>query len=376
MKKILAIFAVIAVSSYGSMVFAASGDAAEPKVKGNAEVYGQAKLSVDMIDTGATAPNDSSVTRVSSNSSRLGFKGTEDLGDGLSTVYQVELGINLDGTTTTVVTPGAGTTSVNTIGLRNSFVGLKSATFGTVYLGTHDTPYKSATGQFDAFADSMGDYNAIIGNINGAANLDRRPGDAIGYISPVLGGVQVSALTSEAGSEAANRNPDARLYSVSAEFKADALVVNLAYEIHKNLDWGVGLKPESEGTKLGAGYTIGGTKIGLVYESIKNGNANSKYSRGALYASVAQTIGKEKIKLAYGSADDGDDPTTKTGATMMAVGFDHIFSKRTTAYVLYAATKNEANATYGLGQSGAGGAYAAAAGKDPSVLSFGVNHSF
>ncbi len=365
MKKVLAILAVIAVSSFGSLVFAATGDVAEPKVKGNAEVYGQAKLSVDMIDTGATAPNDSSVTRVSSNSSRLGFRGSEDLGDGLSTVYQVELGLNMDGGV------GAG------ISFRNSFVGLKHGSIGTVYLGIHDTPYKSATGQFDAFADSMGDYNAIIGNINGAANFDRRPGDVIGYISPVLGGVQVSALTSMAGSEAPNTAAgDARLYSASAEFKADALVVNLAYELHKNLAWGVGLKPESEGTKLGAGYTIGGTKIGLVFESIKNGNANSDKSRDALYASVAQTIGKERIKLAYGSADDGDNPATKTGATMMAVGFDHIFSKRTTAYVLYAATKNEANATYGLGQSGAGGNYAAVAGQDPTVLSFGVNHSF
>jgi predicted porin len=91
---------------------------------------------------------------------------------------------------------------------------------------------------------------------------------------------------------------------------------------------------------------------------------------------VSQKLGDETIKLAYGKADDGKDPNTKTGATLTAVGIDHSFSKRTTAYVLYAKTKNDTNATYGLGQSGAGGAYTPNAGESPSVIAFGLNHSF
>ena len=83
-----------------------------------------------------------------------------------------------------------------------------------------------------------------------------------------------------------------------------------------------------------------------------------------------------KVKIAYAKADDGDNPATKTGATMMAAGVDHTFSKRTTVYALYAKTKNEANATYGLGQGGAGGSFTPAAGEDPSVFSLGINHAF
>ena len=51
MKKVLAILMIIAVSSFGSMVFAAEGET--PVVKGNIEIYGAAKMSVDMIDTGS-----------------------------------------------------------------------------------------------------------------------------------------------------------------------------------------------------------------------------------------------------------------------------------------------------------------------------------
>ena len=398
MKKVPAVLTALAVSCFGFTVFAAEGDA--PTVKGNIEIYGAAKLSVDLIDTGnKTTGADKNLNKVYSNSSRLGFKGSEDLGDGLSAVYQLELGVNMDGTTqktvesissaTTNTTTGVTTiktkdANVNTLGLRNTYVGLKHNSFGTVLLGTHDTPYKISTLQFDPFGDSMGDYNAIIGNVNGDANFDLRPKDVIAYASPTWGGVQVSAAVVQTGQETNNgTDSNSNAYSASALYNAGPLAVALAYEIHKNgvnaWDGGSAASPGGTtvtGAKLGAGYTFGGTKVGLVYESLKSDKVNSPFSRNAMYFSATQTIGKEKIKLAFGKADDGEDPATKTGATMMAVGVDHAFSKRTSVYALYAATKNDKDATYGLGQSGAGGAYVPGKGEDPSVVSFGINHSF
>jgi len=386
MKKVLAIFTVVAVSCFGSVVFAADGDA--PVVKGNIEIYGAAKLSVDVIDTGAKATGaDKSLTKVSSNSSRLGFKGSEDLSDDLSAVVQVELQVNMDGTTskvatgvTNTTTGAVSTTDVNTLSLRNTYVGLKSKSLGMLILGTHDTPYKLSTLQFDPFGDSMGDYNAIIGNVNGSSNFDLRPKDVIAYVSPSLGGAVISIAKVQTGTESASSAtaPTVDAYSASALYNAGPLAVALAYEIHKNgvaSGWDSTGKMKNSGAKLGAGYTIGGTKIGLVYEAIKDDNSDSAITRNAMYASVTQTIGKEKIKLAFGKAEDGKS-TAKTGATFVAVGADHNFSNRTTAYVLYATTNNDAGATYGLGQGGSGGAYKPAAGEDPSVISFGINHSF
>ncbi len=288
MKKVLAVIAALAISSFGSLVFAAHEivDVEKASPTGTLQVYGAAKLSVDLIDTGSkTAGTDTSLSKVSSNSSRLGFKGADELNEGLIAVYQLELGVNMDGTTTTVATgvtnttTGAvSTTSVNSIGLRNSYVGLKSKALGKLILGTHDTPYKTATGQFDPFGDSMADYNAIIGNVNGATNFELRPKDMIAYSSPSWGGLQISAATSQSGSETANTTADTRLASASAVYKSGPLAVALAYEVHKNgvATWDVAGKAVT-GARLGVGYTIGGTKIGFVYETLKNDTANSAY---------------------------------------------------------------------------------------------------
>ena len=82
---------------------------------------------------------------------------------------------------------------------------------------------------------------------------------------------------------------------------------------------------------------------------IKDEKPNSDKTRNAWYIAASQTFGKETIKIAYANASDGDNPATNTGATWMAVGIDHALSKRATIYALYAQTKNETNATYGLG---------------------------
>ncbi len=384
MKKVLAALAALAACSIGPMAFAADNEA--PAVKGNIEIYGAAKVSVDVISTDAKATGaDSSLTRVSSNSSRLGFKGKEELSDDLSAVMQLELGVNYDGTQTSVATSVTNTTTgatkntnIDKITYRNSYAGLSSKTFGTLIFGIHDTPYKLSTGSLDAFGDTMADYNAIIGTVNGTSDFDLRAKDTIMYLSPKWAGIQIMAATSETGQEADNNTtPNASEQSISASYSNGPLYVALANEVHKNAYGSLDTADHKiTGTKAGAGYTIGGTKIGLVYEDLKDDVSDSKNTRKAFSFAVSQKLGDETIKLAYGKADDGKDPNTKTGATLTAVGVDHSFSKRTTAYLLYAKMNNNDDATYGLGQSGAGGAYTPKAGEKPSVVSFGINHSF
>ncbi len=393
MKKVLAACVVVAMSSIGSVVFAADNEASV--VKGNVEVYGAAKLSVDMINTDGKTPGaDSKLYKASSNSSRFGIKGKEDLNEDLSAIMQLELGVNFDGSQSSVVssitsastntTSGATTVrtksaTIDKITYRNSYAGLSHKKLGTLIFGIHDTPYKLATGGLDPFADTMGDYNAIIGNVNGTADFDLRAKDTIMYTSPRLSGFQIMAATSTTGQETDNGvagNPSE--YSVSAGYNGGPLFVSLAYETHRN---GYGsfdaAGDKVAGAKGGIGLTLGGTKLGLVYEKLKDDKVDSIFTRNALYASLSQKLGNETLKIAYGKADDGEDPTTSTGANMMVAGIEHAFSKRTTVYALYAKTKNDSDAKYGLGQSGAGGAFAPTnGGESPSVVSVGLNHSF
>jgi len=382
MRRIFTVLAALAITSFGSMVFAAEGDA--PVVKGNIEIYGQAKVSYDMIDTGAKTPADETLYKVSTNSSRLGFKGAEDLGDGLNVVFQVELGINLDGTQTTVVssvTPSpvtSKTTDIDKITYRNTFLGLSHKAAGTLLLGIYDTPYKTSTGKLDLFVDSMGDYNAVIGTVNGTANFELRAKDSVVYLSPSWSGISFALSRSMTGMESNNNSAgNASLSSASVSYDAKPVYFSAAYEIHKNgyTIWDSD-GSENKGTKFGAGLTFGNTKISAVYEMIKDEKPNSDKTRNAWYIAASQTFGKETIKIAYANASDGDNPATNTGATWMAVGIDHALSKRAAIYALYAQTKNETNATYGLGTAGPGGSFTPGAGEDPSVVSFGINYIF
>ena len=103
-------------------------------------VYGVADLSFDSVSTsgGVAGAKTGSYTRVSSNSSYIGFKGTEDLGNGLKAVFQFENGVGAD--------TGAMFNSA-----RDTYAGLSGA-FGDIKLGTLTTPTRALGSAVDVNA--------------------------------------------------------------------------------------------------------------------------------------------------------------------------------------------------------------------------------
>ncbi len=201
----------------------------------NVDVYGVLTLSVDKINSDVSGADDP--LRVSSNSSRIGFKGSEDLGGGLSAIWQLENQLNVDNGTNDLTGANAGTLGAGgfTAGLRNSFVGLRSASMGTVLLGKHDTPYKLATVKLDVFADTLSDFNNIVGNVNGSNNFDLRPGNVVAYITPNFSGFH-GAIAYVAGQELSNGNGgDGSAWSLMGMYDNGPIFASLAYEKHNNL---------------------------------------------------------------------------------------------------------------------------------------------
>src|SRR5690606_7471381 len=84
----------------------------------NVTLYGRVNLDLEYIDANRDNP---SVTRVSSNSSRLGVRGTESLGGGLNAIFQIESAVSADA--------GGGQ-----LGTRETFIGLQGS-WGTVKMG-------------------------------------------------------------------------------------------------------------------------------------------------------------------------------------------------------------------------------------------------
>lgn len=363
-------------------IAAALAPAAAMADSGNVTIYGVLDASIDMTENGNPTVGASGIraNKVSSNNSRLGFKGTEDVGNGLSAIWQIETTAAIDGGT-----------AATTLGSRNTFLGLSSATMGTAILGRHDTPYKLATRGLDYFTDGLADNRNIMGggavSAGSVASFDGRQSDVVAYISPTMGGFN-AAVAYVAGSEGAitSGQQKGNAWSAMGMYNNGPIIASLAYEQHKFGDVSTGdLNAPIPGTiagqkekawKLGAGYTFGPLAVNGVFEKISDdfaaSNDHKDYTLAAKYA-----LGSNDLKLAYTHAGDKDGQSD-TGAKQWALGVDHNMSKRTKVYVQYVRLNNDANATYGLNGAAATGSVmeAGRAGADPSALSLGMRHSF
>ncbi|MFA7270725.1 MAG: porin, partial [Sterolibacterium sp.] len=126
----------------------------------NVTLYGVADASFDNVRVSgeqSTADKISHFSRVSTNSSLIGFKGAEDLGGGMKALFQFEGGVGFD------ATPSSGFAFT-----RDSFVGLTGG-FGTVVLGTLTGPARALGSALDvnAGATGIGANSAILGKLGG-----------------------------------------------------------------------------------------------------------------------------------------------------------------------------------------------------------------
>jgi len=156
--------------------------------------------------------------------SRIGVKGSEDLGGGLKAIYQIELGVNLNDTNNNVLNNN------DTISYRNTFVGLAGG-WGTALMGRHDTPMKISTGKLDLFSDTMADYNGTVGF------RDLRADNAVAYISPsfsgfTFAGAIIPAGGATGGGQGLNLNEDgiAGAYSLAGIYSNGPFYASIAYE--------------------------------------------------------------------------------------------------------------------------------------------------
>lgn len=340
-KKILAVAVSMAMFAGASAAMA-----------GEAEVYGKAHVSIDSADNGASGAAAKDSLYMSSNSSRLGVKGAEDLGGGLKAVFQYE-------TTFDVVDGG----SIS--GNRNSYVGLNGG-FGTVVAGRHDTPYKTVGRKFDLFGDTVADSRNII---NDAGN-DLRPGNVLAWLSNDLGGVKLAvAYVLEDGT----KNGSAT--SVSAIFSQGPLMLAGAYQSVEKGIWGTA--DGSTAFRLGAGYKMGAMKVNALYESDSNAKGVKKQDYTNMGLGVAYKVGSNSFKAQYYMAD-AEVNSNKNTANMLALGVDHGFSKNTTIYAVYAMMNNDKGAKFNLGGSGHGSSErpASVTGEDPTSISVGLIHKF
>ena len=349
----------------------------------NVNIYGQLDLDMARTDTGSGG---TSTMQVASQVSKIGFKGSEDLGGGTSAIWQIEQQINIDNPT------GAGGTG--TFATRNSFVGLSSKDAGTLILGRNDTPYKLATRRLDVFGDTIADNRSLMGGgatFNGAGAHDARPNNVAAYLSPNWSGFGV-ALAYVANAEGATTSTSAKgnAYSVNATYDgklgdSQALYVGLGYQSVKagtgNVIGVIGNKLTA--WKVGVGYTISALQINAVYEKTSDdlgASGGNLFGRSDWYVGAKYGItDSDNLRLAYGHAGNaaGAANGNNYSASQYSLGYDHNLSKRTALYAIYTRVNNNSNANFVLSTSGStAGGGAVLAGSDPSAIVLGIRHAF
>jgi predicted porin len=342
----------------------------------NVTLYGTLNTDIETVKAGDAFP---SRNRVSSNSSNLGFRGTEDLGGGLSAWFQVENGVHTDG--------GA---STDVWATRNSGVGLKG-NFGSVMLGQWDSPYKYSSLRLDPFGDTtIAAYSGIMGGggspttgnadtsfIN-SASFDRRVRNTAQYWSPAWNGFSFRAayganeerITTSSGSN----NPT--LWSASGAYDNGSLYLLAAYERHKDsgaveaalpVYFGAGSilggapvaisgppRGSDQAWKLGGAYTfLDAFTIAAIYEQLKYKSdlVGLETRVKNYYVTGTWKSGPHALSLGYARRSDvaldglgfsGDVPDSK--ADQLSVRYGYNFSKRTEAYAMYTKLKNGSNA--------------------------------
>jgi predicted porin len=240
--------------------------------------------------------------------------------------------------------------------MRNSFVGLAGG-WGTFLVGRHDTPLKISTGKLDLFSDTMADYNGTVGF------QDLRADNAIAYISPSFSGFQFAGAVVPTGGGTAtgvyNEDADslAEAYSLAGIYKNGPFYASVAYEsLGDNLFAAEVTDPVTEITSVVTpGDDDNKWRIGLglldwngftltgIYEDRSNVGGVDDLDQQLWQIQAAYAFGNNTIKGMYGSADrDGNDYEVlgyefdiDGDKNTWAIGFDHNFSKRTKAYVLY-----------------------------------------
>lgn len=316
-----------------------------------------------VVDAGVTYVNGkdnwSGVTSGNQLTSRIGFRGTEDLGGGLKANFWLEAGLNLDN--------GDGKSSgASGTGLefkRRSTVGLQGG-FGEVRLGRELTAAYSSVARYDPFGSVGLGYNRMWvagdtaeSSTNTTAKAPNiRVSNAVTYVSPSFAGFKVGV--NYGFGEIAGKSSDARYLGAGLTYDNGPVSVGLAAEQLKQNTLGGNSSASINGDltawALGASYDFGVAKLLGTYRSAKHENysgVNDNKNNGYMLA-VTAPVGPGLVKASYNRYENKLAGATAK-ADQFGLGYVYSLSKRTSVYGTYAYLKNkDGSSVYSLGSGG------------------------
>ena len=309
-------------------------------------IYGRVNTTIEHQKTGKE-----SVTGMYNNSSRIGFKGVEDLGNGLKAGFVLEAGFNSD--------DGSGPLTFQ----RQSEVNL-SGNFGMVRLGNFFPESYYAT------SDYIGMHNHETGSSADALYYDAAwfkgngTGNKIAYRTPTFNNFWAEGSVSfhEKANDQTVANPKANknAYDLAANYNNGPLSLGAGYSY-----WNSNYQAALRGL-----YTFGQFTVGAYYQRNKDDNAylgTGAGTRNNFRLSGMYVLNASEFHVNVGRANAWSK-VDDSAATQWTLGYNYNLSKRTKVYTYYTKVNNGKKATYHDNVTNAGDNF--------SSFALGIRHNF
>ncbi|GIX23619.1 MAG: porin [Caldimonas sp.] len=312
MKKLPIAVAAVAALAAGSAL-----------AQSNVNIYGRMNVSVERQKAGGQ-----SLTGLVNNASRIGFRGTEDLGGGLKAGFVLEHGFNID----------TGAQTQTEFWARQAELNL-SGGFGMLRLGRYTSEAYFAT------ADYVSMHNHDTGTSSDALYAYiTRDTNKIAYRTPDLGGLTVEAAMS-LKEAAANHS-----YDLAANYGMGPLQLGAGYS----------KLGDQNQFALRALYTLGDFTFGGYVQRDEDGFGAGLGKRTNVRLSGIYAMGASEFHLNVGRAGEYDN-VNDSDATQFTLGYNYNLSKRTKLYAFYTKLNDGSASVYG---------------GDFSSVALGLRHNF
>lgn len=317
----------------------------------NVTLYGRMNVSVE-----STKIEDSRrITEVVDNNSRIGFRGKEDLGDGMAAVFQIESRIKAD-------------TGGTTLGSRDTWVGL-TGPFGEVRMGRMTSPTYYATVDYVSMHNhDTGNSSDALFDTNVSPYANVRNDNTVYYATPSINGFKLETAYSFL-TESTNKP-----HEVEAVVSYDAGPLHAGLGGGETRDFDANAGADAVGRRdrgiIGAVvYDFGlFTLAGLAEHAKTDLPNNGSFTRNYYRLSAMLPVGRNEFHVNVGHAGNLSG-TDDTKATQWTLGYNYNLSKRTKVYAFYTKIDNSSHGNYAFLPG-------TPVGKDNSSLALGIRNNF
>lgn len=365
------------------------------------QIYGVFNVEYGVYVDNGDRPNGASRNKTdqfNSGASRIGFKGEEKLGGGLSAWFQCETSIEflagpntsntLSGSVDPESEPPAGSWCD-----RNSALGLKGG-WGNLYLGTWDSPAKQVTSATRMLNETgwFGAQRLLMtstpGEPLGARNYSARNWNSVNYASPKFGGLtingQVTTRNPARNSLSTDSAAEWRHWGLNGIYSSGPLVVGAGWTKIEN-QFGTVDGRDDQVFVAGVNYKFGAFKLGGVWTrlDLERGTALAPddIERDNYNVALEWDLsgpGMVRFGVTHAGKTEVTGACSSCGsATQYQVSYNHSFSKRTVGTIGYVVLDNGSGGHYNLQAHATGpGATGIREGEKSSAVALGLAHSF